>query len=254
MKRLICLTLGLLLTTGAFARDLDEIIESGTLRVGTTGDYKPFSFRDGDDYEGFDVEMAERIATALGVELELVETSWPTLMEDLAADRYDIGMSGISRTVARQLNARFSQPYLTYGKTPLVHVDQSDRFGSLEDIDQEGVKIGVNPGGTNYAFVQDNIENAEIIVIESNLAIPVAVAEKEVDVMLTDSPEAIFYSGSDERLAAPLAAEPFTRSQLAYLMAPDAARLQDTVDFILHDMELTGALATLQETHSLIAR
>lgn len=254
MKRLICLALGLLLTTGASARDLDEIIESGTLRVGTTGDYKPFSYRDGDDYEGFDIDMAERIATALGVELELVETSWPTLMEDLAADRYDIGMSGISRTVVRQLDARFSQPYLTYGKTPLVHVDQSDRFASLEDIDQEGIKIGVNPGGTNYAFVQDNIENAEVIVIESNLAIPVAVAEKEVDVMLTDSPEAIFYSGSDERLAAPLADEPFTRSQLAYLMTPDAARLQDTVNFILHDMELTGDLEALQQEHSLIAR
>lgn len=254
MKRLICLALGLLMTTGAFARDLDAIIDSGILRVGTTGDYKPFSYRNGDDHEGFDIEMAEHIAAALGVELELVETSWPTLMDDLAADHYDIGMSGISRTVARQLNARFSQPYLTYGKTPLVHVDQADRFGSMEDIDQEGVKIGVNPGGTNYAYVQDNIENAEVIVIESNLAIPTAVAEKEVDVMLTDSPEAIFYSGSDERLAAPLAAEPFTRSQLAYLIGPDSARLQDTVDFILHDMQLTGALEALQQEHSLVAR
>lgn len=252
MLRLI-LSVALLVTSlNASARDLDDILESGTLRVGTAGDYKPFTYLDEGEYEGFDIEMARLMADKMGVELELVATSWPTLMEDLKADDFDIGMGGISRTVPRQLEARFSHPYLTYGKTPLIHVDNVGRFTSLEDIDQPDVRIGVNPGGTNQAFVNDNIQQAEVVLIENNLDIPPAVAAQDVDVMITDSPEAIFYADADDNLAAPLADEPFTRSQLAYLMAADAERLQDTVNFILESMELTGELEALRREHMLV--
>lgn len=256
MKRLACWGLALsiaLPATTATARDLAEIVQSGTLRVGTTGDYKPFSSTSGNSFAGFDIDMAEAMANAMGVEVEFVQTSWPTLMQDLEADRFDIGMTGISRTIPRQLQARFSQPYVTYGKTPLVRAADAARFTSLADIDQPDVKIGVNPGGTNHAFVTENIKQAEVIVFESNLAIPPAVAEGTVDVMVTDSPEAIFYSRENPALAAPLAATPFTRSQLGYLMEPDAERLQDTVNFILHDLELRGELAEMQQEHGLVA-
>lgn len=253
MLRLI--VIGLLLASASLsvsARDLDAILDSGTLRVGTTGDYKPFSYLDEGKYSGFDIDMAERLAENMGLEVEFVETSWPTLMDDLKADKYDIGMGGISRTTARQLQARYSHPYLTYGKTPLVHVDNAGRFSSLEDIDQPEIKIGVNPGGTNEAFVSDNIRQAEVVVVERNLDIPPAVAAKDVDVMITDSPEAIFYANADENLAAPLADEPFTKSQLAYLMQADAERLQDTVNFLLESMELTGDLDAVRREHLLI--
>ncbi|WP_027348729.1 transporter substrate-binding domain-containing protein [Halotalea alkalilenta] len=251
MLRLALLTLLLVSSLNVMARDLDAILDSGTLRVGTTGDYKPFTYRDEGEYQGFDIEMAELMAGKMGLKLEFVETSWPTLMDDLKANNFDIGMGGISRTIARQLEARFSIPYLTYGKTPLVHADNAGRFTSLGDIDQADVRIGVNPGGTNEAFVRENIQRAEVVSIENNLDIPPAVAAKKVDVMITDSPEAIFYANSDDRLAAPLANQPFTRSQLAYLMAADAERLQDTVDFILESMELTGELDQLRHKHML---
>ncbi len=251
LKHIIVAGLLVMTSLGASARDLDAILDSGTLRVGTTGDYKPFTFLDDGTYEGFDIEMAERIAEKMELELEFVKTSWPTLMEDLKADKYDIGMGGISRTLGRQLEARYSHPYLTYGKTPLVHADNTDRFSSLEDIDQPDVRIGVNPGGTNEAFVKENIEQAEVVVIESNLDIPPAVAAKDVDVMITDSPEALFYSHNDEDLAAPLVDSLFTKSQLAYLIQADAERLQGTVNFILESMQLTGELDDLRRSHML---
>ena len=79
---------------------LDEIIARGTLRVGTTGDYKPFTYKNPADgrFIGLDVEMGERLAKALGVKLEIVPTTWSTLTQDFAADRYDIAMSGVSRS------------------------------------------------------------------------------------------------------------------------------------------------------------
>src|ERR1700740_1867863 len=62
-------------------KQLDAIAARGVLRVGSTGDYKPFSYRaaQGGEFIGLDLEMAGGLARALGVKLEVVPTSWPTL-------------------------------------------------------------------------------------------------------------------------------------------------------------------------------
>ena len=58
---------------------LDEIVKRGTLRVGLTGDYLPFSFLDPatSKFSGFDVDMAEALGKALGVKVEYVHMNWP---------------------------------------------------------------------------------------------------------------------------------------------------------------------------------
>lgn len=231
------------------ARSFEEIVSSGTLRVGTTGDYKPFSFADNDKYEGFDIAVAESFARRLGLKLELVKTTWHSLMSDLKADKYDIGMSGITRTISRQKEARFSQGYMMFGKTILVNKENKSRFKSLADVDKKGVRIGVNPGGTNEKFVKANIKNAEVVMFKSNLAIPKAVADKKVDVMITDSVEALYYAATNENLAAPIAGDPFTHAELGYLMPADAERLQDTVNFMMDQMILKGEMASLKKQY-----
>ena len=63
---------------------LDAIVGGGTLRVGLTEDYRPFSFADASGkVEGIDVDMAMNLAQSLGVRLEIVKTSWSTLKSDL---------------------------------------------------------------------------------------------------------------------------------------------------------------------------
>lgn len=249
-KLLLFLTCCILVTVTAsfaYSRSLDEILTTGVLKVGTTGDYKPFSFYNDGKYEGFDIAVAKSFATKLGVKLELVKTSWPTLLGDLKEGKYDIGMSGITRTVSRQKEARFSQGYVMFGKTPLVAASNSAKYISLADIDKKGVKIGVNPGGTNEKFVKANINNAEVILYDSNLAIPKAIAAKDVDVMITDSVEALYYAAVDSKLSAPIADKPFTQAELGYLMSAGAERLQDTVNFMMDQMVLKGEMATLKK-------
>ena len=109
----------------------------GVLRVGTTGDYQPFSLRGPEGrFAGLDIEMAESFARSLGVRAEFVPTSWPNLMQDLAADRFDLAAGGISVTAERQRQAGFSLPYLTDGKTPIARCEHRSRFATLEDIDR----------------------------------------------------------------------------------------------------------------------
>ena len=65
---------------------VERITERGTLLVGTTGDYRPLSYREADgNYWGFGIEVAGKIAERLGVSVAFVQTSWPTLTADVLA-------------------------------------------------------------------------------------------------------------------------------------------------------------------------
>ena len=102
--RLLLLLLALPAVLAAAGTDrLQSIRDAGVLRVGTTGDYKPFSYRDPTSgwLLGADIAMARDLATAIGVRLELVPTSWSALLDDARADRYDVAMGGISVTRER---------------------------------------------------------------------------------------------------------------------------------------------------------
>lgn len=92
---------------GSAANALDEILGRGVIRVGTAGDYKPMSFLDPETgaYWGFDTALAEDLAAALGLEIAYVPTSWPTLMEDTLAGKFDLAICGITITDARKEQA-----------------------------------------------------------------------------------------------------------------------------------------------------
>src|SRR5437764_9718583 len=88
---------------------LARIRAAGVLRVGTTGDYTPFSLKRPDgSYEGADIEMAHDLAERLGVRVTFVPTVWVELLDDFLADRLDIAMGGMTVTAARAEKAFFS--------------------------------------------------------------------------------------------------------------------------------------------------
>ncbi|OUS01275.1 hypothetical protein A9Q90_10380 [Gammaproteobacteria bacterium 54_18_T64] len=222
---------------------LANILNSGVLRVGTTGDYAPFSLLDrpSGQYSGIDIDLAGQLAASLGVELQLVATSWPSLMADLRANKYDVGMSGISRTLARQRRAFFSTAYSTGGKTPIARCDAVAHLNSLNKIDQAGVRVIVNPGGTNEKFVRQNIKHAEIIVYPDNTSIFAELIARHADVMITDAIEVELQHHLHPELCATMPDELFSHVEKAYLMAQDIA-LKEYVDAWLRELERSGAL------------
>ncbi|MFI3904781.1 MULTISPECIES: transporter substrate-binding domain-containing protein [Ochrobactrum] len=127
----------------------DEILSRGILKVGTTGDYSPFTFKDPKtgEYQGFDIDLAKNLANPLGVRIEFVPTSWPTLTQDFNSHKFDIAMGGISITLERQKMGLFSFPYLQDGKAPIARCADHNQYISLADIDKPNVKVIVNPGG-----------------------------------------------------------------------------------------------------------
>jgi cyclohexadienyl dehydratase len=216
------------------------------LRVGTTGDYAPYSVFDAatGEYHGIDIELARSLGRALGVKIEFVPTSWPSLLEDSVADRFDVAMSGITRTVERARVVAFSAPYHHGGKTPLARCKDRDRYGSLAAIDQPGVTVVVNPGGTNQSFVRARVRRARILVAKDNPSCFAMLLASEADVMITEAIEAAAESRLHPALCATMPGTTFTKTDIAVLVQRDAA-LERAVDAWLAEETRSGRVRGL---------
>jgi len=216
---------------------LQAVKARGVLCVGTTGDYRPMSFRDPATgrYHGFDAALAEALADRLGVKLEYVPTTWPTLMKDTIDRKFDLALCGITITPERKERTLMSAGYLDNGKTVLCRAEDANRYTTLAAIDRPEVRVMENPGGLNEKFARKHLSHAMLIIHPVNEEIPGLVAEGKADVMITEIMEAAYYCSKDRRLAAPLLDAPFTCGELGALLPPGNEALLVYVDsFILH--------------------
>jgi cyclohexadienyl dehydratase len=215
---------------------LDEIVKRGTLRVGLTGDYLPFSFLDKttSKFRGFDVDMAESLGKALSVKVEYVHTAWPQLMKDFEADNFDVAMGGVSITLDRQKKGMFSAPIMREGKTPIARCADKGKFETIADIDKPGTRVIVNPGGTNERFAKANIKNAEIKTYADNVTIFDEIAKGDADLMMTDASETRYQQKLHPGVLCAVHPEkPFDFAEKAYWLQRDPA-LKGFVDQWLH--------------------
>jgi chorismate mutase-like protein len=204
---------------GEQARDTVRV-----LRVGSTGDYPPFSYRNPatGEWSGADIDMARSLGRALGRPVEFVPTSWRSLVADQVAGRFDIAMGGISVTPERALQVSFTAPYLTDGKAPLVRCTDVVRYAELADIDQPAVRVVVNPGGTNEQFVRQQLRRAQVTVHADNIGVFDELLAGRADVMITDAIEARLQQQLRPALCAVRPQQPFNEVPKAYMMSKDS--------------------------------
>ena len=229
------------------ATRIDAIAERGTLRVGLTGDYKPFSIVDSaapPGMTGLDVDMARSLADSLGVKLKIVPTTWKTMMADLLAEKFDIAMGGITVTLPRARTVLFSTPVMQSGKTAITLCAEAGKYQTLAEIDRPGVRVVVNPGGTNESFDRANLHQARIMVVPTNPETFQALLDRKANVMITDGVETRLQHKEHPELCAIHPDQPFNRSELAYMLPRDVL-WQQYVDTWLRIETLNGEQAAL---------
>jgi cyclohexadienyl dehydratase len=209
-------------TTATDSPTLDRIQAAGVLRVGTTGDYTPFSLKQPDgSYKGADIDMAHDLAERLRVRISFVPTVWVDLLDHFLADHFDIAMGGVTVTPERAEKACFSIPTFVDGKRPLARREYRDRFTNFAAIDQPGVRVIANPGSANEAFVRGLFRQATVIIHHDNASVFDELVAGRADVMITDGLEADHQAQLHPELCAVPVAAPFTRLEKAYMFARD---------------------------------
>lgn len=142
------------------------------IRIGTSGDYAPFSVERDGVRAGFDVELAERFASEAGFRIEWVTFRWPALSADVAADRFDVAMSGITAIPERAGVGYLTRAVVTTGACVL---------GSAAPK-----RVAVNRGGALERWARRHFESAEIRAVDRNQSLPELLARGEVDAIVTD--------------------------------------------------------------------
>jgi cyclohexadienyl dehydratase len=228
---------------------LSEVLQRGTVRVCSTGDYRPFTYRDpAGTWSGLDIDMANDMAGRLGVRVVLVPTTWASLVDDLNT-KCDVAMGGISITLKRAEQALYSAPYLRDGKAAIVRCADSSKFPTLTEIDRPGVRVVVNPGGTNAEFDKDHLHNAQVVTYPDNNTILSQIVSGAADVMITDTSEIRWQVSRNPQLCGESLDHPFTFSQKAYLIARPAADLQQWINQWLNITLNDGTYAALSQKY-----
>ena len=137
---------------------LKEILDSGVLKVGTTGDWNPMTMKDPatNTYTGYDIDVMNALAGDLGVEVEFVPTDWKTLVNGVTSGKYHItGSASVSPSRAKV--AGYSDSYFSLATVPLILEKNADKYKDWADLNKPGVSVaatlGTTPGKTGQAIL-----------------------------------------------------------------------------------------------------
>lgn len=142
-----------------------DIVEKGKLVVAVSPDYPPFEFKaliDGKDkVVGADIDLAQDIADALGVELEVSTMSFDNVLTSLKTGKADIAISGLSVTKERQNAYTFSETYYTTENAILIRQEDQGKYSHLEQL--AGKKVAVLKGSTEENLAKEQLPKSQII-------------------------------------------------------------------------------------------
>jgi cyclohexadienyl dehydratase len=190
---------------------VQAILERGILRVGTPGDFQPFSFRDPstNQYVGHDVELVTQLAADMGVEVEFVATDWKNLVSGVAAGKYDI-TTGASYNMGRAKTAGYTLPIIQVGTVPLTQKKHARQYRSWADIDKAGTTVAVTLGTVFEDQAKSLFKNAGIKAVEPPARDYQEVLAGRVPVSITSTFEASkLVESYDELMIVPVAAPRF---------------------------------------------
>jgi polar amino acid transport system substrate-binding protein len=173
---------------------LNKIVQKGVLTVGMEPGYMPFEMKDKQgNIIGFDVDMANEMAKAMGVKLQLVPTAWDGIIAGLITGKYDIIMSGMTITQERNLKINFANPYISVGQTILANKKHAGKKWS--DLDKPEYTIVTKLGVTGEIATRKMFKKAKIRTFETEADAAQEVLNGNADGFVYDQPyNAIFFA------------------------------------------------------------
>lgn len=225
----------LVLTQAASAQDqsrLHQILKSGVLRVGTTGDWNPMSVRDpaSNAYQGFDIDVMQALATDMGVMIAFVPTAWATIVNGLVADKYDITTSA-SITPQRIRTVGFTRSYYQVSTVPITLKANLNRFKDWEDINQAGITVATTLGTSHEQQVKLFFPKARIKTVEPPARDFQEVLSGRAEVSVTSNIEASRLVGTHPQLAIVPVRAPRSPADLAFIVPQED---QIWINFLNH--------------------
>ncbi|MDO4257430.1 MAG: transporter substrate-binding domain-containing protein [Kocuria sp.] len=227
---------------------LGEVQREGRIQVCTTGDYRPYTYKDpkSGEWSGIDVDMARSLGKSLGAEVEFVQTSWANVVTDMDVS-CDIAVGGISYTTDRAQKAAFSDTTSPDGKTPVVRCGEEEKYDTVAEINKPSVKVVTPLGGTNEKFADKNFPDAQVTKYKDNNTIFDQIVDGAADVMVTDASETRWVAHTHPELCSVHPDKPFDHFDKGYLLPQGDTVWEEYVDNWLDIASQDGTKAAAEE-------
>ncbi|KPL52696.1 transporter substrate-binding domain-containing protein [Prosthecomicrobium hirschii] len=167
----------------ANARPLDEVLKSGVLKVGVNPTLPPLAkFDEKNEMVGFDVDFATEIGKMLGVKVEFVQVGSPDRIPFVVSGKIDVVMGAMTRNPERAKVIDFTVPVHTevFG----VLTTEGKPFKSWKDLDKPEVMLIQVRGSTPVKFIEDNLKNAKVTLLDNYPDAIRALAQGRGDAMI----------------------------------------------------------------------
>ncbi|MEL7448915.1 MAG: transporter substrate-binding domain-containing protein [Pseudomonadota bacterium] len=198
------------------ARSLTDILDSGVLKVAVAL-YPPWAMRsDEGELRGFEIDVANRLARDMGVEVEFVVPVWDELVPTLMSGKADIIASGFSITPDRALKMNFSAPYSNSGTGLATNLSLTSDFDSLSDLNSKDVTIAVVTGTLSERLARSTFEAATFAEFDTSDLASDALVEGKAHAFVVANPVPRFISlRHPDKVDVPLP-EPLRQSREAF--------------------------------------
>ena len=226
---------------------LAQIQERGEIVIAMEGTWAPWTYHDeSGTLVGFDVEVGQQIAQALGVEATFVEGEWDGLLAGLDAGRYDIMINGVDITEERSDAYDFSEPY-AYNRTAVIVSGDNTDIASMEDL--EGKRTANTISSTDAEVAEGY--GAEVTGVDDLNQTFELLLSGRIDATL--NAEVTYYdymeAHPDANLKIACLDPQATQVAIPFRKGEETASLREAVDRALADMRESGALSELSEKY-----
>lgn len=212
-----------------------QVINEGKLIVATNAEFPPYEYHDGDKIVGIDMEIADAIAKKMGLELEIEDIAFDSVILEVTSGKADMGMAGISATEERKQSVDFSDTYTT--SKQLIIVKEDSEIAKSDDL--EGKTVGVQAGTTGDLLVSD-IKGATVERYSKGMDAVQALSQSKIDAVVIDSEVAKRFVS--ETIGLKVLDDAYADEEYAVAVKKGNKELLDSVNKALSELKADGTV------------
>ena len=219
-------------------------VEDGKLHMATNATFPPYeSIADDGTFEGIDVDIADKIAEKLGLELVVDDMEFGSIITSVQTGKEDIAMAGLTVTDERKQNVDFSDSYAT--GVQVVIVPEDSDIKSIDDL--QGKLIGCQESTTGYAYCSDDYGEDMVTAFPSGKNALQALLTGKIDAVVIDKQPAEAYVAQNEGLK--ILDTEYVTENYAIGVSKDNTALRDAVNNALKELIDDGTVQAILDQY-----
>ena len=209
----------------------------GVLVMATNAEFPPYEYHDGGEIVGIDAEIAKAIADELGMELEIEDIAFDSIIPEITSGKADMGLAGMTVTEDRKQSVDFTDTYAKASQKIIVKEDSA--IASPDDL--TGVIVGVQQGTTGDIYVSDlEADGTTVERYNKGFEAVQALSQGKIDAVVIDGEPAKTFVAETEGIK--MLDEAFTEEEYAIAVKKGNTELLDKINGALSELESEGTL------------